>query len=267
MKTISKRDLARSALGALLPLILAGPLLAADPGDELDRLLERYVTDSGVRYGAWRDVAADRQALASVIATLSATDPATLAPADRYALYINLYNAKILELIVEGDPPKSIRDLSNARFGFGIFYRKVLEFDGKSISLNALEKRLRVESGDPRIHFALNCASRSCPALAREAYRGDRLDEQLERQTRLSLSNPLILQLELEDERSGKPRLVLQASKIFDWFGGDFDVAGGVVPFIVGHAPDEIASRIESSTRTKLEFQKYDWTLNAALSD
>jgi hypothetical protein len=242
----------------LVPPAEAGP----DPLEAYDTLLARYVTPEGVRYEAWRADATDVEALSAVVTTLASTAPASLAPPERFALYINLYNAKVVELVLEHAPTRSIREIDRSRFGYGVFFKKWLEFDGSTISLNALEKRLREESGDPRIHFAINCGSRSCPALADEAYRADRLDAQLERQSRAALETPRMLSWEAIGR---KPRLLISVSKIFDWFAKDFKSSDGVEGFLGRYGPPELASELQKpAARVEILYMEYDWSLNGA---
>ena len=245
----------------LLPifvLLLAPIVAAADITlESYDVLLGRYVAGNYVRYDAWRDNAADLEELSEIVSALEATAPAMLEEKDRFALYINLYNAKTLQLVLGGNPENSIRDLSKARFGYGIFYKKLIEFDGEKISLTALEKRLREESGDARIHFAVNCASLSCPALLDEAFRGDRLDTQLEEQAFAFLERSDAL---LVDEQEDG-RLSVRLSKIFDWYAGDFGGAAGVRKFVFDYAPDGIKAKL-GSDEFKPTYMRYDCSLN-----
>ena len=245
----------------LIAVLLLTPLVpAAGPAlDRYDELLGRYVAGDSVRYDAWRENATDRETLAEIVSEFEATVPAALEAEDRYALYINLYNAKTLQLVLDGNPEKSIRDLSKAKFGFGIFFKKLIDFDGETISLNALEKRLREESGDARIHFAVNCASLSCPALLDEAYRGERLDAQLEQQSLAFLERSDAL---LVDERPNGNVLV-RLSKIFDWYAGDFGGTAGVRKFVLDYAPENIKAKLGDG-KFKPAHMRYDWSLNRA---
>jgi len=242
----------------IVALLLAPLTPAADPAlDRYDDLLGRYVAGNGVRYDAWREDASDSKALADIVSAFETTAPQSLEELDRYALYINLYNAKTLQLVLDGNPDNSIRDLSKAKFGFGIFYKKVIVFDGETISLNALEKRLREESRDARIHFAVNCASLSCPALLDEAFRGERLDTQLEQQSFAFLERSDAL---LVDERPNGKALVL-LSKIFDWYAGDFGGKPGVRKFVLDYAPEGLKAKL-GDDKFKPTYMRYDWSLN-----
>ncbi len=246
--------------GATLGSVAISPALAEETLDRLDGLLGRYVVAEGVRYDTWRVAEDDARALDTIVDALSSTDPATLAEADRFALYINLYNAKTVQLVLDGNPTKSIRQLSRWPLPFQIFFRKQIDFDGETLSLNGLEKRLREESDDPRIHFAVNCASRSCPPLATEAYRGARLDEQLDRQTRAFLA----VEGEIAVTESGRSSRVLQLSKIFDWYADDFAPSGGVLEFLRRYAPEQLGGQLEHDAAIRLTYRKYNWDLNRA---
>lgn len=244
---------------ALASILLGATLAGAgeDPTSRYGALLGKYVVEEGVRYRAWREDAGDLATLRAIVAELAATNPATLSPKDRYALYLNLYNAKTLELVLTGNPERSIRDLSRTfsfKGPYEIFFRDILEFDGKRISLDDLEDRLREESRDPRVHFALNCASRSCPPLASEPYRGESLDRRLDVQTRAFLASPGSVTV----EPGGKVRV----SKIFDWFDGDFGGNEGVRRFLREYGPEEAGQALARGGR--VAYHDYDWSLNEA---
>jgi hypothetical protein len=252
--------LVAGALFCLAPTIAPAQ---QDPLDRWDRLLTRYVVAGGVDYESWRANEEDYGELREVVVALAATEPKTLSAPERHALYINLYNARIVEIVLTEDPPESIRDVSWAWFGYGVFFKDDLDFAGEKISLHKLEKRLRRESGDPRIHFAVNCASASCPPLAAQAYRGEQLDEQLDRVTREFLARSE--NLRFEEAKRGSGKLRLHVSKIFKWYEGDFKAAGGALEFIELHAPPATAGRLAAHRdRIKLAYQEYDWSLNSA---
>jgi len=134
----------------------------------------------------------------------------------------------------------------------------MLNFDQKTISLNDLEKRLRDESKDPRIHFAVNCASMSCPPIRPEPYVAAKLDAQLDDSARKYLASPGAVELKNE---GGKTRIV--TVKIFDWYADDFKVSGGPSAFIQKYGPSA-ASDALAGGKVKLDFADYDWGLNAA---
>lgn len=243
-----------------LAVLIARPASADLAGAEAayGKLLSKYATERGVRYDSWRASGPDIKKLSEIVAIFRSTDPATLTPDERKALYINMYNARILETVLLGYPKGSIRDLSKGMSSSEIFDRKGLNFDGKALSLNDLEKRLRDEFHDPRIHFAVNCAARSCPPIRAEAYVAARLDQQLDDATRSFLASPGALTVRGE---SGKTTIV--ASKLFDWYALDFKAAGGALAFIAKYGPAS-ATEAVALGKVRLEFAEYDWGLNAA---
>jgi len=221
-------------------------------------LLAQYNTPRGVRYDAWRASGTDLKAISEIVMMYRSTDPASLEPNERKALYINLYNSKILEIVLFLNPKGSIKSLSKGANPLEVFNRKTLNFDGKVLSFNELEKRLREEFKDPRIHFALNCASKSCPPIRTEAYKAATLDADLDESVRSYLGSPGAVEVSTD---GGKTRIV--ASKIFDWYADDFKATGGALAFIAKYGPEAAADAIAGG-RAKLEFAEYDWGLNAA---
>jgi hypothetical protein len=241
------------------------PSPLADAMEQYDALLSRYVSPDGVRYRKWKSSPDDRLTLRQVIGLLEKTDSEKLAGAARYALFINLYNAKVLDLVLDGDPPKSIKDLSRGINPYQVFTRKSLNLGGEFISLVNLEGRLRKESEDPRVHFAVNCASRSCPPIAGESYRSETLNEQLDRATRAFLAAPGSVAVKEGSTWLGRSVLEVSVSRIFKWYAKDFKVRGGVIKFLMDYSPEKIAGRIrEAGDRVRLQYQEYDWNLNSA---
>ena len=185
-------------------------------------------------------------------------DLKALEPYERKALLINIYNAKVIETVLLQNPSGSFRALSKGPSENEIFHRNAVALEGKPVSLNDLEKRLQSEFQDPRIHFAINCASRSCPPVRAEPYSAERLDAQLDDATRAFLASPVGLVV----KTSGRHK-TLGASRIFDWYKDDFKSSGGILKFIATYAPDE-AAQVASSGKAKLELQPYDWGLNVS---
>lgn len=260
------------AFKALFPTLvsfsMAAPAVASmdldAATDAYGSLLTSYVTPAGVRYAAWRANSADVAKLDEVVATLAATDPTPLAAGDRHALYINLYNAKVLSLVLAGNPPKSIKDLSKGINPYEIFRRDVLTFSaGAPTTLEGLEKRLRKEAADPRVHFAVNCASRSCldrrRALPWRHPRrpAHRLDQRFSGQAGLARAR----RGQRSVQRQDVVDLVYQDLRL----GDDFAAGGGAAAFIARWAPTEIGERIKAAgEKVSLDYQDYDWNLNVA---
>lgn len=164
---------------------------------------------------------------------------------EHLAFYINAYNILTIRLILDHWPVDSIKDIGG--FFKGPWDIAVLENSGGKLTLDNIEHDIIRSIPEPRIHFAVNCASLSCPDLRREAYRATRLDEQLDDQVRRFL------------HQKGKGIVInnrqVRVSRIFDWYEEDFDREGGVKSFVRQYRPDIPAERVEASIR-------YDWSLN-----
>ncbi|NUM82003.1 DUF547 domain-containing protein [bacterium] len=206
-----------------------------------DQLVKTYVSASGnVNYKGF-----DKTALNDYLQTLSANPPQSGWSADaQKAYWINAYNAFTVSLVLENYPLKSIKDIG------GVFKspwdKSFITIGGKTYTLNQIEHDiLRKQFNDPRIHFAIVCASRSCPVLRREAFDASKLNGQLDEQTKIFLNDPARNRLS-----SG------QISKIFDWFKNDFTQNGTLTDFISRYADSKI------DPKTSIQYLDYDWALN-----
>ena len=209
-------------------------------------LLAKYVTSSGVKYGAWKNNAADMQAIQQVVDAIGQAKISG-SKSERLAFYLNAYNAWILHEALGKYPTKSVKDLL-----FTFFTGQRIKVGGEAMSFNHLEKDIiRPKFNEPRIHFALNCASRSCPPLNPEAFRADKLDGQLEQLAVAFVNSPRGV-----DYSASKKTAALSA--IFNWYKDDFKAAGGPLAFInKRHNPS-------LPNDTKITYQDYDWSLNQA---
>jgi hypothetical protein len=250
-----------AALALLLPLATAAAsrAAAAEPDyAEWTRLLAAYSDPArGVDYRGLG--ARESAALQRLRQSLAKVDVATLDRDQQLAFWLNLYNVNVVALVVDHYPVESIRDLSTDPIvRLNVFKKPNVPFGGGTISLDAIENdKVRDGFHDPRIHFALNCAARSCPPLRTEAFAGARVDAQLDDQARRFLAGPGLRVV----RRGGKP--TLQVSKIFDWFENDFERwGGGVLAFLRRHAPPEKARAIPAKGDVDLEHDDYDWSLN-----
>lgn len=179
--------------------------------------------------------------------------PQTATNNDKIAYWLNAYNAFTIKLIIDHYPVKSIKDLGGKHQVIFIntpWDIKFFNIGGKTMTLNRIEHRiLRRDYTEPRIHFALNCASMSCPKLRREAYEGTKLDEQLTSQAREFLRDTSRNQIS-EDPP--------QMSAIFSFYGKDMTKWSGktLVGFINQYAP------VKLKEDAKLEYMDYNWDLN-----
>ena len=208
-------------------------------------LLAKYVTSSGVKYAAWKNDAADMQAIQNVVDGIASEKLSGLSKKEQLAFYLNAYNAWILREALAKYPTKSVKDLL-----FTFFTGQRIKVAGEPMSFNHLEKDIiRPKFNEPRIHFALNCASRSCPPLNPEAFRADKLDSQLER-----LSVAFVNSSRGVDYSSEKKAAALSA--IFNWYKDDFKSVGGPIAFINQRRSLPLPNDV------KITYQNYDWSLN-----
>jgi hypothetical protein len=240
-------------LCAAVILVLA-PACAGTAAGQVDnrlyaRLLQRHVHDGVVDY---RGLKKEEQTLDRYLKLLENTDSGALSRPEQFAFYINAYNAWTLKLILTGYPGvKSIKDLGS--LFRSPWKKKLCRLDGRVMTLDDIEHGiLRPRFADPRVHFAIVCASKSCPPLKAEPYRGRTLDAQLDAAARAFINDPRSNRFE-----GG----VLYLSRVFKWFAEDFgnDPAG----FVARYAGGQLATRLQSAPRPlKIAYLDYDWRLN-----
>jgi len=241
-----------STLAACL-LLTAFPA-QAQPVDHalFAQVLTRHVHNGSVDYSGLK---ADSSKLDAYLAQLAAADLPSLPERERFAAYINLYNAATIRLILDHFPVASIRDIGGL---FGSPWKlPVVRTRAGVITLDALEHDiLRKQFKDPRLHAAINCASKGCPPLLSEPYEAARLDEQLDRAARAFVHTP---------DRARLAGDTLFVSAIFDWFEADFGGADGVIAFVTRHAdPTLRESLVAHGSKVKLKYLPYDWALNGS---
>jgi hypothetical protein len=236
-------------------------------------LLKRHVVvlrDGRVSQVRYAGFSADRAALRAYLQTLSSVSESEFSAfgkAQQQAFLINAYNAFTVELILTKYPGiRSIKELGTLfQSPWKIGWVPLL---GRKVSLDDIEHRMLRQRGrydDPRVHFAVNCASVGCPALREEAFVPDRLDAQLEQQARRFLSDRSRNRFDRERER-------LEVSKIFDWYGEDFRLGHRGIASLRGFLArfaDQLADNADHRQRIRSQgvdvvFLDYDWTLNDA---
>ncbi|MCG8326848.1 MAG: DUF547 domain-containing protein [Chitinophagales bacterium] len=169
---------------------------------------------------------------------------------ERLAYWINAYNAYTVKLIVDHYPTKSIRDIKNGiPFVNSVWDIKFIEIEGQKYDLNNIEHGIiRSRFDEPRIHFAVNCASISCPNLANYAYTPEKLDAQLTQAAKAFIT---------DESKNKLSKDKVQLSKIFSWYRGDFKEDGkNIIDYINQYAP------IEIEKRAKIEYLDYNWGVN-----
>lgn len=224
-------------------------------------LLKTYVKPGAdglnrVNYVAFKK--SGHAALKTYLNGLQSVDPNGLAPAEQFAFYVNLYNAKTIDIVLDHYPVKSIKDISLggrllASFTGGPWKAKVVKVNGTELSLDGIEHGiLRPRFKDPRVHYAVNCASVGCPNLSTEAYTGAKLDAQLDASARSYVNSPRGFRFDGQ---------TLVASSIYKWFKDDF---GGSDQAILGHALKYAEPGLAAKLKTAQSINRfeYDWSLN-----
>ena len=216
------------------------------------QLLKAYVTDDKVDYASWIENEEDLAALEEFLERLSKIDTGSLSTSDQTAYYINLYNAVMLHVVLEKYPIDSVKNIGI--LPFSVFKRDFVQLLDRKVSLDEIEKSILLKDYfDPRIHFAVNCASEGCPPLRAEPFVGDRLDTQLDEQTKLFAQSERAAKID-EDQKS------IAYSELFKWYAKDFNVKN----------PAEYLNRyreVPLPTNYSVDWIAYDWSLNQVSED
>jgi len=200
-------------------------------------LLHQHVDNEGLVY--YQGFLTDKKILKGYLKILEDDQPTKQwTKNEKLAYYINLYNAYTVLLIIDNYPTESIKKIKNP------WGQKLIPLHGDRISLGDLEHNILRKMGEPRIHFAINCASASCPKLSNTAYLANELDNQLEEATKAFIS---------EKNEISEDQLIL--SKIFKWYKKDF-LDGDIRAFINNH------TEVHISSGSDIDYLDYDWSLN-----
>ena len=216
--------------------------------DLWDVLLKQNVTADGiVNYQGFVD---QKIELVKYLDHLTAFPPGlNWTEAEAITYWINAYNAFTVKLIVDHYPLESIKKISsglpmiNSPWDIKFFKIGSIDFDLNTIEHEILRKLFH----EPRIHFAINCASYSCPNLRNEAYVADRLEEQLEEQARSFVNDP---------NKNKITKDGLELSQIFNWFASDFTKEKSLLDYVQNYTDVPINKNV------KVDYKKYLWTLN-----
>ena len=224
-----------------------------------DAFLRKYVRAGAdginrIPYGGV--TAADRQAVAAYVAALEAMAPRAVARREQLAYWINLYNALTVRVVLERWPVASIRDIniSAGLFERGPWGAKLLTVEGQKVSLDDIEHRiLRPIWRDPRIHYAVNCASIGCPNLPPLAFTAENAGGLMAAGARAYVNHPRGARVE-----GGR----LRVSSIYHWFKEDFgDSDAGVIAHLKQHAAPPLKAALDGVSR--IDGHDYDWAINA----
>lgn len=205
-----------------------------------DKLLKKYVADNGdVNY---KDFITEAELLNAYIDYLATKIPSEdWSKQEKLAYFINVYNANTIKLILDHYPIKSIKVLKNP------WSRKIIQMGEKIVSLSEIENKILRKMNEPRIHFAINCASKSCPKLLNEAFTSENVESLLDKATKEFISNAY--------KNTIKEQSV-QLSKIFQWYKSDFTTHGNLVDYIKQYNVENIPQD------AKISYLEYDWNLN-----
>jgi hypothetical protein len=234
---------------AVLAAIETNPEPAVD-WSTWDAILSSHVVDGRVDY----DAIGSDPGFTATVADIASADLEGSSPDSVLVFYINAYNVLAVDGILNGRSPRS--SLGKLRF----FYRDKYTVAGEALSLHALENQRIRTLGEPRIHFAIVCASASCPPLRSEAYVPHALDAQLDDNARRFINDPAKNSFETEHS-------VANVSKIFKWFSEDFEgAAGNVQRYIADYVEDDQLATSLREGRFTLLYLDYDWSLNGTFS-
>lgn len=246
------------------PTVAVGAVVAAAQRIPLDRidhtpwntLLQKYVDSRGnVNYTAWKGSAADQQALDAYLSQLSS---ASMTRADRnsqLAFWINAYNAVTVKGILREYPTTSIRNHTAKIYGYNIWKDLQITVADKAHSLEGIEHEILRKMGEPRIHFAIVCASVGCPRLLNEAYTPQKLDQQLTLNAQSFFADPTKFQADAATR-------TISVSPIMEWFATDFGPdAASQMKTIAPYLP-ESAQAVARTPSVRVRYLDYDWGLN-----
>jgi hypothetical protein len=222
-----------------------------------DRLLGRYLSldSTGVaRFAYGRVTPDDRAALRGYLNALAAIRVSGLSRQEQLAFWINLYNALTIDIVLAHYPVRSILDIdiSPGLFARGPWDKSLIQVEGEALTLNDIEHRiLRPIWNDPRIHYAVNCASVSCPNLQNRAFTGATVERMLDSAARAYINNRRGARIE-----GGQ----LIVSKIYDWYQEDFGGSErGVIAHLRSYAEPTLAAALVGA---RIDHYAYDWSLN-----
>ena len=242
-------------------IFLGSTQICAVDHDIFNELLGKYVNSGKVNYNGIQSESRERfNIYLDLLSKINPDEFINATESDQLAVYINAYNAFTIATVLDHWPVESIRDIPN------VWKEKKYKLGHNLVSLDEIEHKFARSFGDPRIHFALNCASVGCPELRSEAYIAENLEEQLEDQTLLFFSQ--------KDKFFSCAKCKdIKLSKIFEWFHRDFRSRSypftkkygkfsGVVGFIHDYSQAKMKRRIKRNV-IPLTFLSYDWSINS----
>ncbi len=222
-------------------------------------VLNKYVKNGLVNY---KELKKDKR-LDDYLTQLKNTVPEQLSINEKLAFWINSYNAFTLQVISENYPIESINELHTGGriighiLGKTVWDKEFITINNKKYSLNDIEHKILRKVDEPRIHFAIVCASISCPALLNEAFEPDKIVTQLQSQAIEFINDNSRNSFDLKNRKA-------YLSKIFDWFDEDFgDSEKEVLKYVSQFIPENISKDIKNNlSEWEISYKDYDWNLN-----
>ena len=224
-----------------------------------NRFLDTYVmrSEDGVMRVAYALVSdRDRASLDGYISALAEIPISGYSRPEQFAYWVNLYNALTVQIVLDHYPVMSIRDIdiSPGLFADGPWRKALVTVEGERLRLDDIEHRiLRPIWGDPRIHYAVNCAAIGCPNLQAVAFTAENTEQLLEQAARDYVNHPRGVRID-----GGR----VTVSSIYNWFMSDFDRNGGVIEHIKRYADPNLLTELEGIDR--IHDYEYDWSLNTS---
>ena len=260
---LKKKKIALLFLGIYIASLFPLPAFANDYSS-WQKFLDLYLKDGLVNYSAVKDDPALFEGVISQLEKVKKEEYDRWSPDAKKAFWINAYNLEAIKLVLDHYPLKRSLGIQALRYPANsiqqisdVWNQETLTVLEKKISLNYIENEiLRKEFQDPRIHFAIVCASLGCPVLRDEPYVSDRLDSQL---------NDAVAKF-MQDRRKfnyDARNNTFYFSPIFKWFKEDFEKAGGSIAFIKKYIPQDKNLPVSG----KIQWLDYDWSLNEQKSE
>lgn len=233
------KDLKILCLLLILPAFLSAQQAIEKWTADYDKLLKSHVTNGRIDY----QVIKENAQLGSLVTQLATLKPSNGESASAKAFYINAYNLLVIYAAATNYPVGSVQEVG------GFFERNKYPVAGKKYTLNAFEKDFIFKKfPDPRLHFVLVCGALGCPPITDFAYQGDRLEDQLNVQTKAAINDPNFIRVVGEK---------VSISKIFKWYNTDF---GGGKKDIIKYLNQYHHTAIPSNAN--IDYYEYDWSLN-----
>lgn len=255
--TMSRQYLA--VISTLFFVLIFGQNLLAQDNQMFTDILKKYVKNGLVDYTGLQK----NKELDKYLSQLSNTNPDKLNRNEKLAFWINAYNAFTLQVVRDNYPIESITDLHTGGkiigylIGKTIWDKQFITINNKKYSLNDIEHNILREMNEPRIHFAVVCASISCPELRNEAFEADNIDVQLQEQTTKFLNDKTRNHFDVKNRKA-------YISEIFNWFGEDFGASNeNILKFISKYLSENISIDIKSNiSKWNMSYNDYNWNLN-----